>query len=388
MQEEEKDKLPPLDSSVPVPTFLAADNWFGVEPEPYRLDFTEAYKPPQFLLTWNDVGFAPLGGIHAITGQSGNGKTMTIAQFIAAILCGDFGNLHYNLSEAIPEPRVLYIDTEMEKANTIAMKNRVLSMAGRRIGENYDDFVVLMLREATSDKKDVSAAVMRWRLTLKAIYEYNPTAVFIDGLLDVVNDFNSNTECQELIYKCMQAATHYNISLWCLVHQNPGADKLVGHLGSMLERKVTDIFETKKEKNPTTGTATFTVSQKKARGRDVPDWKFQVENTKVWGEPAQLNTEPSLNEKPEQIKEWLQVGRFDIDWPATKEKIKGIFKSRGGVTSNPSLLDNLKVALNRRFIIEQPPETRKKGQTHPKYILNPEEFPSDDPFGPAEKAPF
>ena len=369
--------------------FLPEDHWMEVDPEPYRLDFTKPYKPPSYLLNYNGIGFAPIGGVQAITGQSGNGKTMTIAQFIAAILSGSCGNLSYNLSEQQPDPRVLYIDTEMEEDNTIAMKNRVLSMTGRVIGEEYDDFVVIMLRETTSDEKNTSTAVMRWRMTLKSIYQYKPTVVFIDGLLDVVNDFNNNTECQELIYKCMQAATHYGISLWCLVHQNPGADKLVGHLGSMLERKVTDIFETKKEKNPNTGSVTFTVRQKKARGRDVPDWMFRVKSDKAWGEPEQLNSEPALNDNPDYIKQWLTIGRYDIEWPASKDKIKGIFKNRGGVTSNPALLDNLRVALNRRFIIEQPPETRTKGQTHIKYILNPDEFPTDHVLGePIEEVPF
>ena len=276
----------------------------------------------------------------------------------------------------------------MEEANTIAMKNRVLTMTGRDVGVQYDDFVVLMLREAQSTDKKVSAAITRWRLTLKALYQYRPTVAFIDGLLDVVNDFNSNTECAETIYKCMQAATHYNISLWCLVHQNPGADKLVGHLGSMLERKVTDIFVTKKDKNDTTGDATFNVHQMKARGRDIPDWK--VLPVGGWGVPEQLNTEPKLNDTPEAIKQWLKAGRYDIEWPATKEQIKTIFKNRGGVSNRTAQSDNLKVALNRRFIIEQPKESRAKGQNYIKYILNPEDFPVDDPFGQPEeeKAPF
>ena len=179
----------------------------------------------------------------------------------------------------------------------------------------------------------------------------------------------------------MQAATYYNISLWCLVHQNPGADKLVGHLGSMLERKVTDIFVTKKEKNDTTGDATFNVHQMKARGRDIPDWKFKVLPVGGWGMPEQLNTEPKLNDTPDNIKSWLTAGRYDIEWPATKEEIKKVFKNRGAVTNTAAQNDNLKVALNRRFIIEQPKETRKKGQTHPRFFLNPEEFPDDDPFG-------
>ncbi len=390
IEESENNKLPLINEGEKIPDFLPKENWFGVVVEQYRLDFTKPYQPPKYLLSWNGIGFAPLGGIQAITGQAGNGKTMTIAQMIAAVLGGEYGCLKYELSEENPTPTVLYIDTEMEESNTIAMKNRVLSMTGRIIGENYDDFVVMMLREATSNEDKVSAAKMRWRLTLKAIYQYKPTVCFIDGLLDVVEDFNSNTECQELIYKCMQAATHYNISLWCLVHQNPGADKLVGHLGSMLERKVTDIFVTKKEKNDTTGDATFNVHQMKARGRDVPDWKFKVLPVNGWGMPEQLNTEPKLNDTPEAIKQWLKAGRYDIEWPATKEQIKTIFKNRGGVSNRTAQSDNLKVALNRRFITEQPKESRAKGQNYIKYILNPEEFPVDDPFGQPEeeKTPF
>lgn len=381
-------RLPDAEGGEDVPAFLASDHWYEVDTEPYRLDFTKPYTPPKYTLSWNGIGFAPLGGIHAVTGQAGNGKTMTLAQFIAAILGGSCGNIRYELGEEIPEPRVLYIDTEMEEDNTIAMKNRVLSMTGRTVGRQYDDFIVLMLREAASEEKKVPAAVMRWRLTLKALYEYKPTVAFIDGLIDVVNDFNSNLECQETIYKCMQAATHYGISLWCLVHQNPGADKLVGHLGSMLERKVTDIFVTKKEKNDVTGEAAFNVHQMKARGRDVPDWKFKVLPVCGWGMPEQLTTEPRLSDTPRNIQQWLEIGRNDIEWPATKEQIKKIFKSRGGVTSNPALLDNVKVAINRRFIIEQAEETRTKGQTHVKYILNPEFF-QDDPFTPTEEeSPF
>ena len=367
--------------------FLSKDRWLDVDCTPYRLDFTEPYRPPQYTLSWNDTKFAPLGGIHAVTGQAGNGKTMTLAQFTAAILCGEYGNIRYELSEEIPHPIVLYIDTEMEKGNTIAMKNRVLTMTGRTVGDNYDDFIVLMLREAASKDEHVSNAIMRWRLTLKALYHYKPTVCFIDGLLDVVDDFNNNKECQEIIYKCMQAATHYNISLWCLVHQNPGADKLVGHLGSMLERKVTDIFVTKKDKNDTTGEATFNVHQMKARGKDVPDWKFRVQPVALWGVPEQLNTEPRMAADPDAIKYWLTIGRQDIDWPATKEKIKTIFKSRGGVSNKTAQDDTMKVAIARRFVIEQPKETRTKGQTHIKYVLNPLEFTAD-PLGDAREPVF
>ena len=38
----------------------------------------------------------------------------------------------------------------------------------------------------------------RWKLTLKAINELKPTVVFLDGLIDVVGDFNDNKECQAI----------------------------------------------------------------------------------------------------------------------------------------------------------------------------------------------
>jgi hypothetical protein len=139
-----------------------------------------------------------------------------------------------------------------------------------------------MLRETTTAQE-------RWQKVLRSIYEKRPTVVFIDGLLDVVNDFNSNEECQRLIYKCMQVASHYGISVWCLVHQNPNTTKLVGHLGSMLERKVTDVFTSKKHIDARTGEVTFTVCQPEARGRDVPKWKFRVLPVGSYGRPEQID---------------------------------------------------------------------------------------------------
>lgn len=357
--------------------FLAGDEWLGVDVDKYRLDFTKQYKQPKYTMSWNGIGFAPLNGIHAITGQSGNGKTMTISQFCAAILGGGYGNLRYELAEEIPNPTVLYIDTEMEEDNTIAFKNRVLTMTNRIVGHEYDDFKILTLREAQSDEKKVNEAVMRWRITLSALYQYRPTVVFIDGLLDVVKDFNDNIECQEIIYKCMQCASHYHTSIWCVVHQNPGGEKLVGHLGSMLERKVTDVIKTVKDKNDTTGDATFTVTQKKARSRDIPDWKFHVIPASGWGIPEQIYAKADDGDSVEIIKVWLSLGRNDITWPAYKDDIKKIFRDRGGVKHKPRQDDDLKKALNRNFIIEQPTESREKGQKFTKYILNPQEFPED-----------
>ena len=377
------------DAKARKPDFLQGDEWFEQDVEQYRLDFEKAYEAPRYTLSWDGVPFAPLGGIHAITGQAGNGKTMTLAQFMSAILCGEFGNLRYELSDTIPKPTVLYIDTEMEEANTIAVKNRVMTLCGRQINERADDFVVVMLREVpetTNDKGEkIASSVNRWRMTLKAIYQYKPTAVFIDGLLDVVKDFNDNKECQETIYKCMQVASHYGISVWCIVHQNPGGEKLVGHLGSFLERKVTDVFQTKKDKNDKTGDVTFTVSQKKARGRDVQDWQFRVLPVDSWGRPEQLEqavvVKSEFKHTAEEIKAWLEEYQDKVTWPATLTEIRlNIFKEMCGIKSNDDLQQCVKISTNRTFLIPQQDHEREEGQKKPKYYLNPEVMNIKNPF--------
>jgi hypothetical protein len=220
-----------------------------------------------------------------------------------------------------------------------------------------------MLRE-TEEADD------RWRKTLKAIYEVKPTIVFIDGLLDLVSDFNKNDECQRLIYRCMQVASHYGISVWCLVHQNPGnTTKLVGHLGSMLERKVTDVFCCIKETNDKTGEVTFTVKQTKARGRDVPKWKFRVLPVGVYGRPEQIDESTDIDDI-DLIHQWLRDGQELIKWPATITEIKRIIKECGGVGSSDRQQRDVEAAKNRRFIIEQPREEWQPGQKHPKFYLN------------------
>lgn len=372
--------------------FLSGDQWFDLDVEPWRLDFQKQYSAPRYTLSWRGIPFAPLGGIHAITGQAGNGKTMTLAQFMATILCGEFGQLRYELTDV--EPRILYIDTEMEKDNTIAVKNRVLTMAGRDINGQYDDFKIIMLRDVEEvqmldqnhkpvlDKHGrpvfVNPAIVRWRMTLKAIWEYKPTVVFIDGLLDVVADFNDNIECQELIFKCMKLASHYDISLWCVLHQNPGGEKLVGHLGSFLERKVTDVIQTKKIKDDKTGDVTFEVKQKKARSQDFPDWKFRVLPVEAWGRPEQLEpaqpVERVTGDPIEVVERWFREAKDRVEWPANRKTIKEIIiRDYGKQTNKPKQDIDLQMLINKRILVES--NVKQNG-----YFLLIPSYDNDMPF--------
>jgi hypothetical protein len=187
--------------------------------------------------------------------------------------------------------RILHIDTEQGKDDTIAFKNRVISMSAIDPQDAKQHFFILRLRD-TETAKD------RWKKILKAIWQVQPTDIFLDGMLDIVEDYNDQKECQPIIRKCMMLATHYDTSLWAVLHENPLVDKLVGTLGSITQRKVSEIFTVIKvkqadlkenERRADLPDIYFRVKQNKARGRDVADWLFYyVTNVGGWGQPVEI----------------------------------------------------------------------------------------------------
>ena len=300
------------------PNFLSKDDWFDVEVEEDLLDFGKPYRPPRYTLERNGVPFADVGELHIISGKPGNGKTGLISQLMAAVLCGKFGNTLKRevkhkvrnagtdevTEEDVPTV-VLYIDTEQGEDDTIAIKNRVCSLAGIDYRKPCNSFFVLRLR-------DTEEASDRWKKILKAIWQIRPTDIFLDGLLDIVKDYNDQVECQPIIRKCMMLATYYDASMWAVLHENPMVDKLVGVLGSITQRKVAEIFTVIKVKQSDLKPSDrkselpdiyFRVKQNKARGRDVDDWLFQyVTNAGGWGQPIEINDQgqqpapPTTNE--------------------------------------------------------------------------------------------
>ena len=294
----EDNKIPLPGQPEPKPNFLKDDEWFDVDISADLLDFAEPYRPPRYTMEREGVPFADVGELHIISGKPGHGKTGLMSQLMATVLCGQHGKTirrevphRVGDHEEVVPIRVLYIDTEQGKDDTIAIKNRVCTMANIDYTKPTDAFTILRLRD-TEEAKD------RWRKILKAIYAVKPTDIFLDGLLDIVKDYNDQVECQPIIRKCMMTATEYDASMWAVLHENPMVDKLVGVLGSITQRKVAEIFTVVKikqcdlkpnEQRPDLPDIYFRVKQVKARGRDVADWLFQyVTNAGGWGQPVEI----------------------------------------------------------------------------------------------------
>ena len=375
-----------------VPEFLTSRHWYEADISGDFLDFGEPYRPPRYMLSHGGVKFANIGDLHVVSGKSGHGKTNLMSQLMATILCGKFGNMRYEMAETIPNPVILYVDTEQGKDDTIAIKNRVCELAGLDYRQPQEQFKILRLR-------DTEEATDRWRKILKAVWMVRPNVIFLDGMLDIVNDYNDQKECQPIVRECMMTATQYDASMWLVLHENPMADKLVGTLGSITQRKVTEVFTVRKHKRseekvfkPNRPDVYFTVTELKARGRDVGDWDFEViPGAAGWGMPREIIDVPPMpqfNTKhtTEELKVWITEGQGRLDWPAKHSEFFAQILVPNGIEDSEEQKELLQMALNRGFIKKQDKNEMKKGQTSPRLKLNPSEI---KPFGETtDETPF
>lgn len=385
--------MPPLRQ---IPEFLQGDQWFDEKTESLYLDFTKPYRPPKWTLSHNGIPFAKLGDLHVISGKSGHGKTALMTQFMATILCGECGRLRYELRD-VPKPVVLYIDTEQSEDDTIAVKNRVCTLARMNLDQPSDQFKVVRLRD-TEDAEE------RWRQILKVIWEVKPNVAFLDGMLDIVDDYNDQKTCQPIIRKCMKLVTHYNMSLWCVLHENPMADKMVGTLGSILQRKVTECFTVHKhrheqDKYPTMPDIFFEVQQPKARGKDQDDWCFQVLDKESWGRPVEIDSLGQQQESPADQKAREVLTEVRDRLKAIRWTSSGMSRSdldaaliHQGVSSNRRRVTIIDVALDQGLLTKSADKNSR-----PKYFYHPlnngpsdevKDLPFDTPDDSSNEAPF
>jgi hypothetical protein len=266
--------------------------------------------------------------LQAISGQKKNGKTFVLAQLMAACLGTGKENVEKNLPGLrVPErtvkylghePKVLYVDTEMEKLNSAKVIRRVHWLCGWDMKEPQERFNVLWLREVEGDEAIKEAAYQkRLRLIKMAIEILSPDIVFIDGVRDIIGDFNDNVESSALIQSLMSLASRRQICIWLALHMNPrpGNDdesKMRGHLGTELGNKVTDTLVSIKKKD--NNGVIFTVKQQDARGKDLDDWQFEVtDQAGALGIPkiTTRSTQPVEigYDDPTEIREWIEKAK-------------------------------------------------------------------------------
>lgn len=362
---------------------------------PYLLDPREDYPEPYTMLEFNGVPFSKIGGLAAISGQKKNGKSFVLTQLMAAILgCGNERTKQYLPRLAVPDrtieylghlPKVLYVDTEMEKLSSAKVLRRVHWLCGWDMKQPNDRFDVLWLKSMPKED-NAKPYIKRFELIKIAIDAIQPDVVFIDGLRDLIPSINDEEAGTTILDYFGSIAEERNLSIWLALHQNPGkaADsdeaKMRGWIGTELGNKVSDTLVSIKTKKPEG--VTFTVKQQDARDKDMDDWTFEItEDAGLLGVPRIITKGTNLNSKskeqpacddPRLIREWIEQAKTQFEWPMSRAAIKKtVFGEIGGQKNDARQQADLMAAINSGFL----EETTLKSGGH--YMLQP---PEDLPF--------
>ena len=366
---------------------------------PYLLDPRQNYPEPYHILEFNEVGFGKIGGFGAISGQRKNGKTFLIAQLMAAILgCdGNERTKQYLPGLVVPDrtleflghpPKVLYVDTEMEKLSSAKVLRRVHWLCDQNMSQPFpgDRFSVLWLKNMPSND-GVAVHRKRYDLIRLALDAIQPDVVFVDGLRDLLSSINDEESITKILNDFGVLAEERNINIWMALHQNPSRKndddeaKMRGWAGTEFGNKVSDTLVSIKSK--TANGVTFTVKQQDARDKDMDDWKFEItEDAGALGVPRIITTGSNLSSKskeepmyddPKQIREWIEQAKDHYEWPMTRANVKKtVFGEIGGQKNTAKQQADLNVALNMKYLEES---TIKSGNGS--YMLQP---PEDLPF--------
>ena len=177
-----------------------------------------------------DIPIATYSNISAIGSPPKTKKTFLTSLLVSAYL-------HHNqFSGKIKTHRkdhtVLHFDTEQGEYHASRVFNRVLDMANLDFKEAYKCYALRVL----SPKQRIDF------IEKEIAYNKNVGLVIIDGITDLVADINNIEESNLAVHKLMEWSGKYKCHIMTVIHTNYNSDKITGHLGSILLKKLETLI--------------------------------------------------------------------------------------------------------------------------------------------------
>lgn len=198
-----------------------------------------------------------------ITGAEKSGKSHFLAGILSVLISGKpFGSI-----ECLERPKsIVWIDTEQSAYNVDALMRRVYNQADVYAGTPAADLGLHVLKLRPYDE------AQRREIVAAAVERYAPDVLIIDGVRDLIKNFNDEAESFALTNWILQALdARPTMRILAVLHTNPNGDKMRGHLGTELANKYNDIFICRKEQGQ------FKVKHG-SRGREVhKEFEFRID---------------------------------------------------------------------------------------------------------------
>lgn len=228
----------------------------------YILDLSLPTNEPRFMFSISGVPTIPQGELIGIKGRAKMGKSQFEYYLIAVMLSGAYRG---NVRPLQDRYKILLFDTEQSQVSLKKCCQRALKFAGLPTDKNDTRFLPFFMRPLSIEE--------RRNVIADAVEAEKPDIVFIDGVRDLLQDFNSLDQSNDLIQWLLSLTAEYGCTIVSVLHQNKSKDdgNMRGHLGTELLNKLTDCFEISKKDGK------FLVSCTDSRNVPCADLAFSID---------------------------------------------------------------------------------------------------------------
>lgn len=257
----------------------------------YVLDLSLPINEPKFLFSIGGIPTIPRAEFIGIKGRAKMGKSQFEYLLISVMLAGLSRG---NIKPLLDKYKILLFDTEQSQASLKKCCQRALKYAGLPIDKNDVRFIPFFMRPLSIDERKQAIE--------NAVREEHPDIIFIDGVRDLLQDFNSLEQSGNLIQWLLRLTAEYGCTIVSVLHQNKAKDdgNMRGHLGTELLNKLTDCFEVSKKDGK------FIVSCTDSRNIQCPDIAFSIDANGEFREEV-ASDDNKLCARVEEIKRILRT---------------------------------------------------------------------------------
>lgn len=160
---------------------------------------------------------------------------------------------------------ILNVDTEQPLRDARRTLRRVMKSAGFSYSDQWNEHNIVSLSVKDEREQD------RMAIIELAVIEHKPQLVIVDGIADLIGSINDEREAKEVMAWLDYLACQYDCAVVGMLHLNFGSAKVGGWAGTLANKKFTDCFTLKKNKD-----SGFFIVEHEGRGESAPKLHFQI----------------------------------------------------------------------------------------------------------------
>lgn len=210
----------------------------GIDEQLLKRQYKPDYKPleEQKIITIGGKLVATLENIIVFSGLPKAGKS----SFLSAAVASAFVPYSiFSIATFLPEKRksICYIDTESSEWDFYRVIERIkATIPQKKMPKTFTGYTM----------RDLGANEIKEYLEYYLSIHPEVSIVYIDGLLDLLTDYNDVSESRQLINWLKKITAVYKVLIVGVVHTGKKDNNTLGHFGSMIDRYCQSVLTVEK----------------------------------------------------------------------------------------------------------------------------------------------